>query len=186
MGRPGRSPLADVRTADRVLYVGRYPGVTVVCSGELTVAHPSRLAQRWARPNALFLGADAEKSWGAYAIWENGTLRRSFSATDVTILEDEGLPLVWELPFWSGERPIERAPGVIPDPQSLPFDPRELADEARERVLGTIDPTAIMLCRFDIYDPADAPRPEPEPAPPPPIVAAPPPPKRRWFRRKRR
>lgn len=185
---------------DRGLYIGCYPGVTVVCSTELAVARPSRLPAEFVRPfptaTTVYVGFDPARSWGAYALWERGTVRRCFSATAVHILEDEGLPQVWERPYWAGEHPLAHEPGIVPDPASLPFDPQDLADAANERILGfryrnapekgPLDPAGIVVCGFELYGrdeplPAD-PAPRPQPRQQQQQAAAS---KRSWFRRRR-
>ncbi|MFH5232296.1 DUF6928 family protein [Antrihabitans spumae] len=147
------------------VYIGCYPGLTVVCGPQLEIAHPAKISPSWIRPLAseytYLVSIDPVREWGAFATWERGELRRSFSATKTNILEDHGLPLVWERPFWAGEHPMEHTPGVIPDPQSLPFDPQDFADAANERALGfryrgtpqqgALDPAGIVVCGFALY-----------------------------------
>ncbi|MBJ8344201.1 hypothetical protein [Antrihabitans sp. YC2-6] len=194
-------PLSTSAGVDgRGIYIGCYPGITVFCSPQLAVAHPSRLPAEWVRPLAsattVFTGLDPAMKWGAFSLWEQGKLRRSFSATTINILEDEGLPLVWEMPYWAGEHPIDHVPGILPDPQSLPFDPQDFADEGNERSLGfryrhspensAIDPAGIIVCRFDLYGKDEQVPAEPEPAPlyqnwpPPQDAPTTPEPRRRW------
>ncbi|OZF56391.1 hypothetical protein CH293_04210 [Rhodococcus sp. 14-2470-1b] len=176
------------------IFVGCYPGTTVVCSTNLSIAKPSLIPESWVRPLAsertYFVATDPENAWGAFAYWERGTLRRSFSATPIYIYEDLGLPLVWERPFWAGERPLIYPPGVLPDPQSLPFHPQEFAEAANAEWLGfrytgaprgdEFDPTPIPASGFALYTPGEEPAAE-APAP----VSAPTDRKfMRWLRRK--
>ncbi|GAB4582973.1 DUF6928 family protein [Nocardia sp. IFM 10818] len=122
------------------VYIGCYPGVTVVCSTQAALPRPTKLPELLVRPLAsehtFLISYDLSLGWGAFAHWERGEFRRSFSATRVNILEDAGLPLVWERPYWAGEHPIELAPGELPDPQLLPFDPPDFADAANAIWLG--------------------------------------------------
>ncbi|WP_245819732.1 DUF6928 family protein [Rhodococcoides yunnanense] len=175
--------------ADEV-FIGSYPGVTVVCSEQLTAASPLSLSDRWSRPLAsehtYLIATDPDTAWGAFAYWERGSLRRSFSATPIYIYEDIGLPLVWERPFWAGEHPLVYPPGVMPDPQSLPFHPQEFAEAANALWLGfrytgaprgdEFDPNALPVCGFTTYVAGQ----EPTAGPPPTHERS----LTRWWRRK--
>lgn len=157
------------------VFIGSYPGVTVVCSDRLAVASPMALSEYWSRPLAsertYLIATDPDTAWGAFAYWERGSLRRSFSATPIYIYEDIGLPLVWERPFWAGEHPLVYPPGVLPDPQSLPFHPQEFAEAANADWLGfrytgaprgdEFDPNSLPVCGFTMYEPGQAPTPTP-------------------------
>lgn len=124
------SPVAE-------LLIGCYPGLTVAAAPDFTLPKPSQLDTQLIRPLAYdqtyLVALDTKHGWGGFAQWERGVLRRAFSATRVNILEDEGLPLVWERPFWAGERPIEDQFSLA---NALPFDPPALADAANEHWLG--------------------------------------------------
>ncbi|AEI08696.1 hypothetical protein CRES_0333 [Corynebacterium resistens DSM 45100] len=69
-----------------------------------------------------------DPSFGAFAHWSAGTLKRSFSATRQNILEDIGLPEPFESQFWAGNA---SATGI-----ELPFHPSELAMASVEGWLG--------------------------------------------------
>ncbi len=182
------------------VYIGCYPGITVVCGAELSLPRPSTLSDTWVRPLAseftFMVSIDPDNSWGAFAMWERGALRRSFSATTVHILEDVGLPLVWERPYWAGEHPIQHPPGIVPDPQSLPFDPQDFADEANEQWLGfryrgepkpgDLDPQGIVVCGFSLHQPGKEPGAAPALPPIQPANSVEPAvgPLRKWFRRR--
>ena len=113
-----------------------------------------------------------------------------------------GLPLVWERSFWAGEHPLIYPPGVMPDPQSLPFHPQEFAEAANAEWLGfrytgaphadEFDPNTLPVCGFTMYVPGQEPPPPnqspngraaQEPMPDAPDEQAPRP-KKRWFSRK--
>nr|WP_127955576.1 hypothetical protein [Rhodococcus xishaensis] len=97
-------------------------------------------------------------SWGVFAHWDGAELKRSFSATPINIVEDLGLPQVWERPFWAGEHPMQPSVDVLPDPQTLPFDPAEFAEAASRAWLGEdLDPASISVSRFAIYPAGDIP-----------------------------
>lgn len=155
------------------VFIGCYPGITVVCGPQFALPRPSKLAEEFIRPLAsehtYLTAADPRLGWGGFAYWERGMLRRSFSATQVNILENEGLPLVWERPFWAGSYPMPNAAGGMPEPQRLPFDPLTFADEANNQWLGfryadtdrppppAPDPADIPVCGFALYPLGEAP-----------------------------
>lgn len=156
------------------VFIGCYPGLTVLCASRLALPRLSRLTEDYIRPLAseqtYLVGLQPALGWGGFAHWERGLLRRSFSATRVNILENEGLPLVWERPFWAGEYPIMADEDNTRDPQRLPFDPLRFADEANLEWLGfhysdEDDPIARQLdvCGFALYPPGEAPE-QPRPA----------------------
>ncbi|WP_040773970.1 DUF6928 family protein [Nocardia pneumoniae] len=155
------------------VYIGCYPGVTVLCSAAAVRVHPTAIPELLVRPLAsehtYLVAFDAKHGWGAFAHWERGELRRSFSSTRVNILEDEGLPLVWERPYWAGEHPVRWRAGELPDPQTLPFDPLDFADAANNEWLGfhyrapaaagALVPGDIPVCGFTLYPKGHAPEP---------------------------
>lgn len=62
--------------------------------------------------------------YGAFAIWEDGRVRRSISlAPDPGVMEDLGDRCQFETPFWSGDRAME-------DGYPLPFHPLEFSEAA--------------------------------------------------------
>ncbi|WP_280509848.1 DUF6928 family protein [Nocardia farcinica] len=149
--------------ADEV-YIGCYPGVTVVCSRQVRLPRPTALPELLIRPLAseqtYLVAFDVTMGWGAFAQWERGEFRRAFSSSRVNILEDEGLPLVWERPFWAGEHPVQWRAGELPDPQCLPFDPPDFADAANNEWLGyhnrapaaegALVPGDVAVCGFTL------------------------------------
>ncbi|MEU5840699.1 hypothetical protein [Rhodococcus sp. NPDC047139] len=120
--------------------VGSYPGVTVVSSHRFTLRRPSELSPMWLRTPAsertCLLVSDRAGAWGSFAVWQRGSLRRAFGASTVEFFEDDGLPFVWERPFWAGEHPLRWPANFPPPPQSLPFHPRKLVEEAHGAWLG--------------------------------------------------
>ncbi|MGW6426785.1 DUF6928 family protein [Nocardia sp. NPDC055053] len=157
------------------VYIGCYPGLTVVCTAEAALVRPTRLPDLLVRPLAseqtYLVSFDATLHWGAFAHWERGEFRRSFSSTRVDILENEGLPMVWERPFWAGEHPVPWWGGTHPGPQSLPFDPPDFADAANAEWLGFhyrmpaepggLVPGDLAVCGFTLYPKGQAPHPQP-------------------------
>lgn len=151
------------------VYIGCYPGLTVVCTPEAARVDPSGLAPHLVQAGrgrrTCLVSFDTSHGWGAFARWERGELRRSFSATRLRIGEDKGLPQIWERPFWAGERPVQWEPGELPDPQALPFDPPDFADAASGAWLGfryrgsgnsrMPTPWDLPLCGFALCPPRE-------------------------------
>lgn len=151
------------------VYIGCYPGLTVVCTAEAALVRPTKLPDPLVRPLAsehtYLMSFDAKLHWGAFAHWERGEFRRSFSSTRVDILENEGLPMVWERTFWAGEHPVPWRSDDRPGPQSLPFDPPDFADAANREWLGfgyrgepgRVGPADLAVCGFTLYPKGRAP-----------------------------
>ncbi|WP_430331127.1 DUF6928 family protein [Rhodococcus sp. ACT016] len=141
------------------IVVGCCPGVAMVRTGESLPPVPSSLVEHWIHPTGYrhtYLSSSSPVtkagSWGAFAHWDGAELKRSFSATPVHIVEDLGLPQVWERPFWAGEHPAQPSLDVLPDPQTLPFSPAEFAEAAPYAWLGEdLDPSSITVSRFAVY-----------------------------------
>ncbi|MGW0327604.1 DUF6928 family protein [Nocardia sp. NPDC003183] len=164
--------LAGCAAPDRdEVYIGCYPGLTVVCTAEAALVHPTKLPDLLVRPLAsehtYLVSYDTTLHWGAFAHWERGEFRRSFSSTRVDILENEGLPMVWERTFWAGEHPVPWRGSDHPEPQSLPFDPPDFADAANDEWLGfryltpaasgRLTPGDLPVCGFTLYPKGQAP-----------------------------
>lgn len=155
------------------VYIGCYPGVTVVCTAEAALVRPTKLPELLVRPLAsehtYLVSFDTNLRWGAFAHWERGEFRRSFSSTRVDILENEGLPMVWERAFWAGEHPVPWRGDDRPGPQSLPFDPPDFADAANVEWLGfgyrdapgPPTPGDLAVCGFTLYPKGRAPEADP-------------------------
>ena len=204
----GPVPLAEAARLDAAgtVHIGSYPGVTVVCGPDLAVPRPSTLPETRIRPTEFaktyYVASKPDIAWGSFAMWEDGHLTRSFSATPVHIHEDLGLPLVWERPFWAGDFPLKHPAGVLPDPQSLPFHPQQFAEGANREWLGfrytgapegtEIDPKKLTVLGFTVHPAGEGPEIEPpaeveqaeveQPAPAPvpvPVATPAPPPARK-------
>ena len=157
--------------ADDEIAVGAFGRIAVVTGGPVATDHPSELPESIlrARPARLIhlVVTDIERSFGAFATWEEGTLRRSFASTPVDIAENIGLPYIFEREFWAGERPLRYSEGAMPDPQALPFHPTEFADHASTLWVGlrltppftpdVVSPEQIPLSRFAVRPPGHQP-----------------------------
>jgi hypothetical protein len=134
--------LAFTNPADGEVYAGVFPGLTILCSGEVAVDRPSRLDRRFldeAGERTVYLHAmHSVVDWFALGIWERGVLRRSLSlAPDDGIIENVGEQLAFEAPYWAGERPVDSDPDWDDeDPYDLPFHPLELAEDALRALFG--------------------------------------------------
>jgi hypothetical protein len=125
---------------DGTVYAGCFPGLTVVCTGEVALDRPSQLDQRFLiEGNGCTTYLHAMHSvvdWFAYGIWSpTGTLERSLSVSpDHGIMENLGQPLAFEAAYWAGERPVgdDDEEGTYP----LPFHPLELAEDALRALFG--------------------------------------------------
>ncbi|MGV9745896.1 DUF6928 family protein [Rhodococcus zopfii] len=176
-----RVPLAEAVACaepDRV-HVGSYPGVTVVCSPDLPQRRPSSIPETWTHTlgseYTYLIRSDPPRAWGAFAQWHHGELRRAFSATTVDIFEDQGVPYVWERPFWAGDHPVRWPVDIPPPPQALPFHPRRLVETANDAWLGFryiggdpggLTPAGIEVWRFGLYRDGEIPPGTSDPAPP--------------------
>ncbi|GAA0898408.1 hypothetical protein GCM10009557_73680 [Virgisporangium ochraceum] len=120
------------------VYAGCFPGLTIVCTPDAGLDHPSTLDRRFraeARGRTLYLHAmHSVVDWFAYAVWApDGELRRSLSLSPESgILENVGAPLAFEAPYWAGERAVDPADSGYP----LPFHPLELAEDALRALFG--------------------------------------------------
>jgi hypothetical protein len=131
--------LEQANPPDGKVYAGCFPGVTVLCTGEVGIDHPSRLDPRFlavAEGRTVYLHAmHSVVDWFAYAIWKNGELTRALSLSPESgILENIGEPLPFEASYWAGEQPVELEEDEPPYP--LPFHPLELAEDALHALFG--------------------------------------------------
>lgn len=130
----GEETLASTNPPDDQVFIGCFPGVSVIAAKEFGIDRPSKLPAifldpavgRTIRLHAMHCSAD----WTAFAVWENGQLRRALSISlEPGILEDVGERLPFEVPYWEGEHPL-----LDPDPDigdsPFPFDPIDLGDAA--------------------------------------------------------
>lgn len=122
------------------MYAACYPGLSVVCTGDVALDRPSELDERFraeARGRTLYLHAmHSVVDWFAYAIWTgDGQLRRSLSLSpDSGIIENLGTPLAFEAAYWAGEKALQAEEGEEPYP--LPFHPLDLAEDALRSLFG--------------------------------------------------
>lgn len=135
----GQFPLnRSAQADDHEFYIGGYPGITVV----QTVIHSEddkpllleelnpRLRQAVPAVDVYACAFDEKEGWAGFAHWHRGELKRVFSGTRFELMEDTGLPLAFENPYWAGEK-AEQLGGI-----ALPFKPRDLMEEAQRNWMG--------------------------------------------------
>lgn len=167
----GQFPLnRSAEAGEDEYYIGGFPGFSVI---QLVLDYPARLSRL---PEWLLTALPADRIYAfahnpttgraSYAHYEHGALRRSFSATPARVIEDLGLPLPCEGPFWAGDYPPDgdRLPG------HLPFAPQRLLTAVQDVWLG-VD---VSAAGPDIPVVAYATDGRPEPTSAHPVAAAPP------------
>lgn len=123
------------------LYIGSFPGMSVVSSSSVALDYPSQLPQSFINTdfgNTLYLFAmHSIVEWFAYAIWKDGTLVRSLSVSgdNGEVLEDIGPKQPFEMFYWSDGHPL------FDDPKeenysTLNFNPLDLGNAALNEYLG--------------------------------------------------
>lgn len=168
----GGESLAEARPAslldmvlppDGVVAAAVFGEAAVLCAREIALDRPSQLSRAVLdampgtehRLHAMHSVVD----WCAFAVWQRGTLVRSLSISpDSGVLENIGVPLAFEEPYWAGQRALEEDP-AFDDPYPLPFHPLELGEEALDAFYGFVlegmpapdswDPEDVPLLTFD-------------------------------------
>ncbi|MFT4125354.1 MAG: hypothetical protein QM662_03895 [Gordonia sp. (in: high G+C Gram-positive bacteria)] len=156
---------AAMNTNDPHIYAGHYGPLRVLTCSLFATDRPAGLTrtitaiQKTAAITLLY--TEPATGTGTFARWENGELKRSFAATPVDIIEDQGLPYPFEGPFWGGKHPLRYAEGAQPDPLALPFHPQQLAEESNREWLGfrftrplaptDVDPRNIPVTGYAIH-----------------------------------
>lgn len=158
----GSGSLAYTDPSSNEIYVGSFPGVSIVAASEFGLDRPSSLPRHFldARPaRHVYLHAmHSVVDWFAYAYWSDGKLVRALSLSpDSGVLEDTGARLPFEEAYWSGQHPA-----LDPDEDSgdypFPFHPLELGEAALGALFGyqlegpvdraLLEPEAIELLRL--------------------------------------
>jgi len=134
----GDGDLSYTCPPDDELYIGCFPGVSILAAKEFGIDYPSKLPAPFIAAGAsgiVYLHAmHSVVDWFACAQWINGRLVRSLSLSpDSGILEDIGPRLPFEEPFWSGQHP---ATDDDDDEYPFPFHPLELGEAALKEFFG--------------------------------------------------
>jgi hypothetical protein len=158
----GDGSLVYTNPPDDELHIGCFPGVSILAAREFGIDHPSKLPEKFVaqgRQGAIYLHAmHSVVDWLAFAQWSQGTLMRSLSLSpDKGILEDIGVRLPFEEPFWAGQHPAtddEDEDAEYP----FPFHPLELGEEVLKQFFGyqlegpnhpaLLDPETIPLVKY--------------------------------------
>jgi hypothetical protein len=152
--------LANTCPPDGELVIASFPGLSIVAAKEFGIDRPSTLSHSLVKPGVertTYLHAmHSVVDWFAYAVWEDGALRRSLSVSpDSGVLEDIGARLPFEQPYWAGEMPAGD-PEEGDDDYPLPFHPLELGEAALLDLFGYqlegdaphFEPEEVPLMRF--------------------------------------
>ncbi|WUS99836.1 hypothetical protein OHA46_25540 [Streptomyces sp. NBC_00708] len=146
-----------------ITYAASFPGVDLVCDRRLMFDRPSELPahllEAAAGRRVILHAMHSVSDWLAFAVWEEGRLRRSLSLSpDGGVVENVGGPFPFEAPYWAGDRPVEFDPEGDEEPYPLPFHPLELGNEALRALFGfvlegrpspeDVDPDEIPLLGF--------------------------------------
>ncbi|MEU7870806.1 hypothetical protein [Dactylosporangium sp. NPDC049140] len=132
----------NTNPADGYVYAGCFPGLSIVCTGDVALDRPSALDRRFlgeAKGRTLYLHAmHSVVDWLAFAVWTgDGRLWRSLSLSpEHGVQENIGPPFAFEAPYWAGEHPVE--PDEDEDPYPLPFHPLELAEDVLREWFGFV------------------------------------------------
>jgi|ERR1041385_6973851 len=147
---------------DDELYVGCFPGLSILAAKEFGIDYPSKLAEHFlkeGKDGRIILHAmHSVVDWFAFAVWERGELRRSLSlAADNGVIEDIGPRLPFEEPFWAGEHPVFDERDEETD-YPFCFHPLELGEAALLEFFGyelegfldqnVVDPAQIPMAGF--------------------------------------
>jgi hypothetical protein len=147
---------------DDELLVGCFPGLSIVAAKEFLIDYPSKLAPAFLKEadgrKVYFHAMHSVVDWFAFAIWENGTLRRSLSlAPDNGVMEDIGPKMPFEEPYWAGGHPAID-PEDDEDEYAFVFHPLELGEAALAALFGyqlegyidesMVQPETIAMLRF--------------------------------------
>lgn len=142
----GSFPLnRSASTGPGEIYLGSFPGLTVVQTHVDGPLLPSATDEKWLHlvevPTVLTFSHGVDSGVSGFARWEHGRLTRAFAGADDRIVEDEGMPLPFERPYWAGEFPL---PGHDDVPLALPFAPSALLHAAHREWLGfDLDPGGL-------------------------------------------
>jgi hypothetical protein len=129
---------------DAEVYIGRFPGVTVIAAREFGIDYPSRLdahfLQTAGAQTVCLHTMHSVVDFFAYGVWRSGKLVRSLSlAPDYGVMEETGERPEFERPYWAGEYPAddpEDAKDPEYEPYPFPFHPLDLGEAALREFFG--------------------------------------------------
>ena len=159
----GEGTLANTYPEEDEVYVGCFPGLTIVSAYDLIMTdYPSQLDPKYleaATADTVYLHVMHSVSGGfAYAAWRGGKLQRALCVEPENgVFEEIGSPLSFEVPYWEGAHPAFE-PGDEPGDFPLPFHPLDLGEAALKVLFGfqmegdydptLLDPETIPLLHF--------------------------------------
>ena len=115
-------------------YIAGFPGLSIIQTvvDDFTMISGIDHALRTAIPaeNVYVIATNAGTSYGAFAHWSRGNLKRAFAAVNEKVYEDLGLVETFESSYWAGYHTTETS-GL-----TLPFSPMDLALHAQRSWLG--------------------------------------------------
>ena len=115
-------------------YIAGFPGLSIIQTvvDDFTMISGIDHALRTAIPaeNVYVIATNAGTSYGAFAHWSHGNLKRAFAAVNEKVYEDLGLVETFESSYWAGYHTTETS-GL-----TLPFSPIDLALHAQSSWLG--------------------------------------------------
>lgn len=115
-------------------YIAGFPGLSIIQTvvDDFTMISGIDHALRTAIPaeNVYVIATNAGTSYGAFAHWSHGNLKRAFAAVNEKVYEDLGLVETFESSYWAGYHTTETS-GL-----TLPFSPIDLALHAQRSWLG--------------------------------------------------
>jgi hypothetical protein len=168
-GTPRSADLSYTYVSEKTVVAGCFPGLRIVITSEVAIDQPSLLPEKYiAKKGTTVLHAmHSVVDWFAFAVWEDGVLRRALSVTpDNGVVEDIGDRLSFEIPYWEGAHPAVD-PEEEPEDYPLPFHPLELGEAALCEFFGfqleglvdstLLEPERISMLVFDAGSPAKVP-----------------------------
>lgn len=135
---PRPADLSNTYVTDGTVVAGCFPGLRILATSDVAIEHPSELPAKFiaASGTTIVHAMHSVVDWCAFALLEDGVLRRSFSVSpDTGVIEDIGARLEFEIPFWNGAHPAID-PAEDEDTYPLPFHPLELGEAALREFFG--------------------------------------------------
>lgn len=132
----------NIYPADGLLYAAVFPGLTVICAGQLAEIRPSAVRSGWLAQGlgqrVILHSMHSVSDFLGFATWrEDGTPQRALCLSpDQGVVEDRGDRLPFEQAYWAGQHPVEQDEHEQPYP--LPFHPLQLGEEVLSALCGFV------------------------------------------------
>lgn len=144
---------------DGIVVAGCFPALRIAVTTQVAMDRPSEMPPQYiaAKGTTIVHAMHSVVDWFAFAVWEDGVLRRSLSvAPDEGVIEDIGNQFAFEIPYWSGAHPAIDPDDDEPNGYPLPFHPLELGEAAlREffgfQIEGYVDPSLLEAERIGMF-----------------------------------